>query len=130
MRLHAAAAVALGGIAGASCRWALATTGGGSLESPQWPWPTFVANAVGCLVLGAIAARLPFLSQRAVVLWRDGLATGFCGGLTTFSTFSVEVAAMLREQRPGLAAGYVTASLLSGYALHDLGRRAMHRRAA
>lgn len=128
--MRPAGAVALGGIAGATCRWGLATMATGSLEAPRWPWPTFAANAVGCLLLGAIAARLPFLSRRAVVVWREGLATGFCGGLTTFSTFSVEVAAMLREHRPGLAAGYVAASLLSGYVLYELGRRAVHRRAA
>jgi CrcB protein len=125
-----AAAVGLGGIAGATCRWGLATLASGSLEGAEWPWATFAANAVGCLLLGAIAARLPFLSQRAAVLGRDGLGIGFCGGLTTFSTFSVEVAAMLRAERTGLAAGYVAASLLTGYVLYDLGRRAMHRAAS
>lgn len=126
----AAVAVAIGGVAGATCRWALATGGTWSLEAPTWPWATLAANAVGCLLLGMIAARLPFLSQRSVVVWRDGLGTGFCGGLTTFSTFSVEIAAMLREQRPGLAVGYLAASLLSGYVLYDLGRRAMRRTTA
>jgi CrcB protein len=121
-------AVGLGGAAGATCRWALATTTHGSLEDARWPWPTLAANAVGCLLLGVIAARLPFVSQRAVVVWRDALGTGFCGGLTTFSTFSVEVAAMLREHRPGLAVGYIGASLVSGYLLYELGRRFARRR--
>lgn len=107
-------AVALGGIAGAACRWALA---GGALETVRWPWGTFVANAVGCLLLGVVV-------RRGVGVWRDALGAGFCGGLTTFSTFSVEVAAMLRADRPVLAVGYVGASVLTGYVLYDLGRRA------
>ena len=121
----AAVAVAAGGVVGASVRWALATT----LPHPGgWPWPTLAANVVGCLVLGVIAARLPFLSPRATVVVRDGLAVGFCGGLTTFSTFSVELATFLRDGRPGVAAAYLVLSLVTGFAAYDLGRRALGRR--
>jgi fluoride exporter len=95
------AAVALGGIAGASGRWMVGELWG---RNGAWPWPTFVVNLVGCLLLGMIAAQLPFVARRAV-LWRDGLATGFCGGLTTFSTFAVEAAELIRQDRAGLAAG-------------------------
>jgi CrcB protein len=125
-----AVAVAVGGIVGAAGRWGLATWATGSIERPAWPWPTLAANVVGCLVLGVIAARLPFLPARDVVVWRDGLGTGLCGGLTTFSTFSVEIAAMLRAHRPGLAAGYLGTSLVTGYIAYELARRATHHRLA
>jgi fluoride exporter len=125
-----AVAVGLGGIAGAAARWGLATWATGSIDRPAWPWWTLAANVAGCLFLGGIAARLPFLPPRDVVIWRDGLGTGFCGGLTTFSTFSVELASMLRAHRPGLAAGYFATSLVTGYIAYELGRRAIHQPAA
>jgi fluoride exporter len=119
-------AVALGGAAGASGRWLV----GSAWDHPgTWPWPTFTVNVVGCLLLGVIAARLPFVADQ-VALWRDGLATGFCGGLTTFSTFAVEAAELIRDDRAGVAAAYLTASLAAGWATFELGRRAAHRRVA
>lgn len=93
----------------------------------MWPWPTLTVNVVGCVLLGVIAARLPFVSRQAVV-WRDGLATGFCGGLTTFSTFAVETAELLRSQRVGAAVGYLGVSLAAGFLAYELARRLIHRR--
>jgi len=121
--IHRGAAlfVGVGGAAGAGCRWALGT----ALPHPGgWPLPTLAANVAGCLLLGVIAARLPFLAGLGMHLGRDGLATGFCGGLTTFSTFSVELAQLLRDHRPGVAAGYLAASLVTGYLAFVGGRRA------
>lgn len=128
-RQSAALAVALGGAAGATCRWtlgtALATSSPGEIA---WPWATLTANVVGCVLLGIVVTRVPFAAprERAVVVWRDGLGTGFCGGLTTFSTFSVEAAEMLRVHRAGLAAAYLLVSLVSGYAAFTLARRLAH----
>ena len=127
---QAALAVAVGGAVGASCRWALGT--GLATSSPgeiAWPWATLTANVVGCLLLGIVVARLPFASSHTrVTVWRDGLGTGFCGGLTTFSTFSVEAAGMLRAHRAGLAAAYLLASLVTGYAAFTVARRLAHAR--
>ena len=57
--------------------------------SPQLPFATLIANAIGCLLLGLI---LGFLSMRSSVTNTQNLllAVGFCGGLTTFSTFTFE----------------------------------------
>jgi CrcB protein len=118
-------AVAIGGAAGAGCRW---YTGHLVGSSGDWPWATFVVNVAGCLFLAAIAARLPFVGHRAVLLWRDGLGTGFCGGLTTFSTFAVEAAELIRDGRAGLAVGYLVASLAAGWVAYELGRRLTHHR--
>lgn len=57
--------------------------------SPQLPFATLIANAIGCLLLGLL---LGFLSTRSSVsnMQHMLLAVGFCGGLTTFSTFTLE----------------------------------------
>ena len=87
-------------------RW----TGGG------FPWGTFVINAVGSFLLGILALwvleRLPPCHRWAYLL----LGTGFCGGFTTFSTFSYEAFKLLRDGSWVSAGGYVIGSVLSGIA--------------
>lgn len=79
----------------------------------QWPWATFLANVVGCFLLGyfitRLQERLPLSAYR-----RPLLGTGLCGALTTFSTFQVELTEMLRDGDTLLAAGYASASLAAG----------------
>jgi CrcB protein len=78
-----------------------------------WPWPTFLVNVVGALLLGYFATRLqerlPLSAYR-----RPFLGTGICGGLTTFSTMQVEVLKMIDARDFALAIGYVAASMLAG----------------
>ncbi len=107
------AAIFAGGAIGTAARAALAT-----LTAPNpahWPWPTFVANIVGAFVLGYVSTRLlerlPQSSYR-----RPLLGTGFCGGLTTFSTMQVETVRMLEHGHYGLAAAYTVVSLIAGLA--------------
>lgn len=97
------ALVAAGGAAGASVRWVV---GAGTVGEGAFPWWTLLVNVAGCLLLGLLVG--------AEGSWRLGLGTGFCGGLTTFSTFSVEVAALLDAGEVGTAATYLAASLVLG----------------
>ncbi|BBX17689.1 fluoride efflux transporter CrcB [Mycolicibacterium duvalii] len=105
------AAVFAGGALGT-----LARAGLEELAAPDpghWPWPTFTANIVGAFLLGwfvtRLLERLPPSSYR-----RPLLGTGFCGGLTTFSTMQVETLKMLEHGHYGLAVGYTCASLGAG----------------
>jgi fluoride exporter len=80
-----------------------------------WPWPTFGVNIVAAFLLGyfvtRLQERLPLSSYR-----RPLLGTGLCGGLSTFSTMQVEILTMLSAHAWGLAAGYIAASIVAGYA--------------
>ena len=80
-----------------------------------WPWATFVVNALGAFLLGyfvtRLQERLPLSAYR-----RPFLGTGFCGGLTTFSTMQVELLQMLDADRVGLAVVYAAGSVVIGFA--------------
>jgi fluoride exporter len=80
----------------------------------QWPWATFAVNLVGCLLLGyfvtRLQERLPVTAYR-----RPFLGTGLCGGLTTFSTFQLELLRMIDRGDLVLAVAYGSASLVAGF---------------
>ena len=105
------AVIALGGAAGTLGRVELGrliptTTNG-------FPWPTFAANMIGSFFVGLVIVlvldRLP--PTRYV---RPLIGTGFCGGLTTFSTMVVEIDLLVKAGRVALAIGYLAASLGAG----------------
>jgi CrcB protein len=107
-------AVALGGAVGGYLRVGLSLLPGtGSPAS--WPWITFWVNVGGTFVL-ALTISLLHARRRSESLWRPLVGTGFCGALTTFSTFQLEVFRMLRADRWVLAGGYLAASVLVGLA--------------
>lgn len=81
---------------------------------------TLAVNVVGCLLGGVILAMLETYRPLNDSL-RLALLVGFLGGLTTFSAFGCEVFQLLRDQRPGAAAGLVAANLLLGLAAVSLG---------
>jgi CrcB protein len=105
-------AIASGGVLGALVRWAIADV----FATGSFPWATLIVNLVGCGLLGAFTARDWSLRTRAA------LGVGFCGGLTTFSTFGLEAAMMLDDGDVGLAAAYVAASTIGGLAVFVAGR--------
>jgi len=103
------AAVALGGILGAEARYGLSRAW---VHRPDgFPWSTLLVNLTGCLLIGVLMATLPQL-PRPHRLARPFLGTGMLGGYTTYSTFAVEVQQLVRQHRPGTAAGYLAATVL------------------
>lgn len=98
-------AICLGACAGALARWGL-----GIWLSPGGliPWGTLAVNLIGGYLVGVCVATFQSIPQIDPV-WRLLLVTGFLGALTTFSTFSAEVVALLQQDRYALALG--TASL-------------------
>jgi fluoride exporter len=111
--------VALGAAVGAPLRY-LTDRGMRRLAPGPFPWGTFAVNVAGSLVLGVVTGAGAAPAVTALV------GTGFCGALTTYSTFAHE-AHGLTGRRRGLAAAYVLASLAAGIAAaalgHLLGRR-------
>jgi CrcB protein len=73
------------------------------------PWATAGANALGCLVAGWGAYQLVAASDAT---WRTVVLTGFCGGLTTFSSALAIPAILQREHHWGYAASLVVATPL------------------
>jgi CrcB protein len=81
----------------------------------HWPWATFAVNILGCGVLGYFTTRLQ--EQLPVSTYRRPLlGSGFCGGLTTFSTMQLELFRMLGAGQYLLASIYGLSSVLAGFA--------------
>jgi fluoride exporter len=102
-------AIAVGGAAGAVARHGVATLGATCCVSLV-PWQTLVVNVAGSWILGILMSILPGTNVTPAV--RAGLTIGFCGGLTTFSTFSLEAVTLARAGQVPLAAGYLVGSVL------------------
>jgi CrcB protein len=101
--------VMAGGALGASARYGLSRALGGI--SASWPWPTFVANVVGGLLMGMLAAHVLRSGPDAENM-RLFVGVGLIGGFTTFSAFSLEMAQMIERGQMVLACGYALASVL------------------
>jgi CrcB protein len=89
------------------------------------PWATLAVNVAGSFVLGFVlgwtAAGLVGPDADAALTMRLVVGTGFCGGLTTFSTFTVESWTLLREGRPRTALAYAVLTMALGMAAVVLG---------
>ena len=114
MMWKSVAASAVGSALGALLRWQL----GDKLNSlfPTIPPVTLAANLIGAYVVGLCVA---FFATYAAISpeWRLLLITGFCGGLTTFSTFSVEVTALLQQGRVAWALGAISIHVVGSLAM-------------
>jgi CrcB protein len=86
-----------------------------------FPVHTWAVNVAGCFLLGALLRRAD--AGRLAPRWVDALGVGFCGGLTTFSTLAVEVVELVDGGRAALAAAYVLASVIAGFAAFVAGER-------
>jgi CrcB protein len=79
----------------------------------DFPWGTFLINVSGCLVVGFVIAA--FVDRHQAPGWlRAALVVGFCGGFTTFSTFSQETVDLLEARLTVLAVANVSANVVAG----------------
>jgi len=106
-------AICIGASVGALARWSL-----GLWLSPGGliPWGTLAANLIGGYLIGVCVAVFQALPQLDPV-WRLALVTGFLGALTTFSSFSAEVVALMQQQRYALALGTAAVHLIGSLLL-------------
>ncbi|MBL7740994.1 MAG: fluoride efflux transporter CrcB [Chitinophagaceae bacterium] len=85
-----------------------------TIHYPQhFPWGTFAVNISGCLLIG-IFWGLSFRSFNANEHWKLFLMTGICGGFTTFSAFTLESVALIKDHKTGLFFLYAAGSVLIG----------------
>ena len=103
--------VGIGSGIGGMCRYLISLYLGQSHSG--FPWGTFVVNIMGCLLIGilwGLTSRFQNLSPAFSLLFM----VGFCGGFTTFSTFSKEGLALLQANNYTLFALYTIGSVLLG----------------
>jgi CrcB protein len=82
-----------------------------SLSKFHFPMGTFVVNIVACLILGMVAG-LALSKLWLSPHWRTSLVIGFCGGFSTFSTFSYESLQLFKQGQFASMLLYITASVL------------------
>ena len=90
-----------------------------SRHDTVFPWGTFTVNVVGSLILGLITGAVAAGGASPQVQLAVG--TGFCGALTTYSTFSYETLRLLEDDARLFAAANVVASIVAGLGSAFLG---------
>ncbi|MCJ8169093.1 fluoride efflux transporter CrcB [Atopomonas sediminilitoris] len=112
-------AVAAGGALGSVLRFATS-----AYVTAQWPkhyyLATLAVNWVGCLCIGFLSAWFLTRTELPLAL-RTGILTGVLGGLTTFSSFSLEALRLAENGQLSSAALYILASVIGGLAFAWLG---------
>jgi len=99
--------IALGGAAGSVVRAAVA------LAFPsRFPWAILLVNASGSFLIGLLMARLGGVEDPLALRWRALLVTGFCGGFTTFSTFSWQTFEQMQSGKWGAALANIGLSVV------------------
>lgn len=100
--------VAFGGMLGSVLRYLSYVTFG----NHSFPYVTLFINIAGSFIIGAVTAIS--LKNASFVNWKLFLATGVCGGFTTFSAFSMETITLLQQNRNIAALLYIFCSLVFG----------------
>ena len=112
--LRSIVAISLGASLGALLRWWLGLALNGLF--PTLPPGTLAANLIGGYLVGLAIAF--FAGYGAIAPeWRLLIITGFCGGLTTFSTFSAEIVTLLQQGRVAWAFAGAAAHLAGSVAM-------------
>jgi len=114
---RAAPYVAVGGVAGSLARWLVLN----AMDRPTLA--LLIVNAVGSALLGVVVVRWP----RADEPERLALGVGFCGGLTTFSSFALDVAWRLEHSDISGATAVTVSSLVLAIPAYLLARRVAQR---
>jgi CrcB protein len=104
------ALVGLGGALGSMLRYATSLLVA-RYYNHTFPLATFITNIVGCLLIGLLIGHFGKNTNQQLQLL---LVTGFCGGYTTFSTFSAENIALWESQQYVTVITYTIASVLIG----------------
>lgn len=101
--------VIAGGLIGAPLRY-VADRAVQARHDSLFPWGTFSVNVLGSLVLGFLAGASSAFPHGVQLF----VGTGFCGALTTYSTFSYETIRLFEDRARFLAVANVTASIVAG----------------
>lgn len=108
--LHPVLLVAFGGAVGSVCRYGV-TLGAAALLGSSFPWGTLAVNVAGSFAMGLFVGWLALFAEGAGAL-RLLVATGFLGGFTTLSSFSLDAVVLYERGATAAAAAYVLASLV------------------
>lgn len=108
--------IALGAAVGAPARY-LTDRAIQSRHDTLFPWGTLTVNVVASLVLGALAGAQAQMSAQVTAL----IGTGFCGALSTYSTFSYETLRLVEERSVFYAVVNVAVTLVAGIGAAGLG---------
>ena len=117
--LRLALAVGVGGFFGAIARFGTSAAAVAALGA-RWPVGTFVANCLGCLLLGWLR---PWQLGGGSAVVAALVLTGFCGSYTTFSTFMLESHELTVAHGGKAAALYVAGSVVGGALCVAVGMR-------
>ncbi|MEP7237173.1 MAG: fluoride efflux transporter CrcB [Ferruginibacter sp.] len=101
--------VGLGGGLGSMLRYAAALV----INSKYFPYSTLAVNIIGSFIIGIVFA-MSIKDETFLNNWKLFLATGICGGFTTFSAFSLENMGLLQSGKMGMAATYIAISIVFG----------------
>jgi fluoride exporter len=108
--------VGLGGALGSMLRYAFYL----AITVKQFPLATLVVNITGSFIIGIVLA-LSVKDEGFANNWKLFLATGVCGGFTTFSAFSAENISLLENEKYIAALTYIALSIVLGIAAAWLG---------